>query len=87
MATKLSKLYGMEIFTDTGKFLGNVQDFILDFETGEVLRILTEPMPNSKDAVKSMLREKSIMYKNVKSVEDVIVVMKGPAAVLGEKTG
>jgi sporulation protein YlmC with PRC-barrel domain len=77
MATKLSRLYGMEIFTDTGKFLGNVQDFILDFETGEVLRILTEPMPREKEAVKSMLREKSIMYKSVKSVEDVVVVTKG----------
>ncbi len=82
MATKLSRLYGMEIFTDTGKFLGNVQDFILDFETGEVLRILTEPMPGGKEEVKRMLREKSIMYKNVKSVEDVIVVMKGAGATM-----
>ncbi len=80
MATRLSRLYGMEIFTDTGKFLGNVQDFILDFETGEVLRILTEPMPRDRDDVKKMLREKSIMYKNVKSVEDVVVVTKGPGA-------
>jgi len=80
MATKLSRLYGMEIFTDTGKFLGNVQDFILDFETGEVLRILTEPMPGGREEIKKALREKSIMYKNVKSVEDVIVVMKGPTA-------
>ena len=81
MATKLSKLYGMEIFTDTGKFLGNVQDFILDFESGEVLRILTEPMPGGKEEVKRMIREKSIMYKSVKSVEDVIVVMKGPSTI------
>lgn len=80
MATRLSRLYGMEIFTDTGKFLGNVQDFILDFETGEVLRILTEPMPRDREDVKKMLREKSIMYKNVKSVEDVVVVTKGPGA-------
>ncbi len=80
MATKLSRLYGMEIFTDAGKFLGNIQDFILDFETGEVLRILTEPMPRDKEDVKKMLREKSIMYKSVKSVEDVVVVAKGPGA-------
>ena len=80
MATKLSRLYGMEIFTDSGRFLGNVQDFILDFETGEVLRILTEPMPRDKEAVRNMLREKSIMYKSVKSVEDVVVVTKAPTS-------
>lgn len=76
MATRLSKMYGMEIFTDTGKFIGNAQDFILDFETGEVLRILTENLPSGREDVRRALREKSIMYKSVKSVEDVIVIAK-----------
>lgn len=80
MTTRLSKLYGMEVFTDTGKFIGNAQDFVLDFESGEVLRILTESLPGNKEDVRKALREKSIMYKNVKSVEDVIVVTKGPTA-------
>ncbi|MBI5046294.1 PRC-barrel domain-containing protein [Candidatus Micrarchaeota archaeon] len=79
MATKLSRLYGMDILTDGGKFIGNAQDFIVDLETGEVSRILLEPLPSGKDDAKKALREKSIMYKNVKSVEDVIVVTKGPA--------
>ena len=77
MTTKLSRMYGMDIFTDNGKFLGNAQDFIIDVEAGEVSRILIEPLPASKDDAKRALREKSIMYKNVKSVEDVIVVTKG----------
>lgn len=77
MTTKLSRLYGMDIFTDTGKFLGNAQDFIVDVETGEISRVLLEQLPgSSKDDAKKVLREKSVMYKNVKSVEDVIVVTK-----------
>ncbi len=79
MSTKLSRLYGMDIFTDSGKFIGNAQDFIVDLESGEVSRILIEPLPSGKEDAKKALREKSIMYKNVKSVEDVIVVSKGPA--------
>jgi sporulation protein YlmC with PRC-barrel domain len=78
MSTKLSRLYGMDIFTDSGKFIGNAQDFIVDLESGEVSRILIEPLPSGKDDAKKALREKSILYKNVKSVEDVIVVSKGP---------
>ena len=77
MTAKLSRLYGMDIFTDSGKFLGNAQDFIVDVEAGEVSRVLLEQLPPSKDAAKRALREKSILYKNVKSVEDVIVVTKG----------
>lgn len=69
-------MYNMEIFTDTGKYVGNAQDFILDFETGEVLRILTENLPSAREDVRKALREKSIMYKSVKSVEDVIVISK-----------
>ena len=78
MSTKLSRLYGLDIFTDSGKFIGTAQDFIVDFESGEVSRILLEALPSSKDDAKRALRDKSIMYKNVKSVEDVIVVTKGP---------
>ena len=80
MSTKLSRLYGMDIFTDSGKFIGNAQDFIVDLESGEVSRILIEPLPSGKEDARKALREKSIMYKNVKSVEDVIVVSKGPSA-------
>ncbi len=79
MSIKLSRMYGMDIFTDSGKFLGNAQDFIIDFEGGEVSRVLIEALPPSKIEAKKTLREKSIIYKNVKSVEDVIVVSKGPA--------
>jgi sporulation protein YlmC with PRC-barrel domain len=79
MTTKLSRMYGMDIFTDSGKFLGNAQDFIVDVESGEVSRILIEQLPASKDDAKKALRDKSILYANVKSVEDVIVVTKGLA--------
>lgn len=77
MTTKLSRMYGMDIFTDSGKFLGNAQDFIVDVESGEVSRILIEQLPASKEEAKKALRDKSILYANVKSVEDVIVVTKG----------
>ncbi|HLD59779.1 MAG TPA: PRC-barrel domain-containing protein [Candidatus Bilamarchaeaceae archaeon] len=77
MTTKLSRMYGMDIFTDSGKFLGNAQDFIVDVEGGEVARLLTEALPSRKDDARKSLREKSILYKNVKSVEDVIVITKG----------
>lgn len=80
MAVKLSRMYGMDIFTDSGRFLGNAQDFIIDFEGGEVSRVLIEPLPSSKLEARKTLRDKSILYKNVKSVEDVIVVSKGPGS-------
>ncbi|MCK4319918.1 PRC-barrel domain-containing protein [Candidatus Micrarchaeota archaeon] len=76
MGVKLSKLYGMEMFTDGGKFIGTAQEFVINTEAGEVSRILLEQLPASKEKTKQILKEKSLMYKNVKSVEDVIVIKK-----------
>jgi sporulation protein YlmC with PRC-barrel domain len=77
MAMKVSKIYGMDIYTDGGKFLGRVQDIILDLEKGEILRLTMEPISNvSKDEWKRIIL-KSVLYKSVKSVEDVVVVARG----------
>jgi sporulation protein YlmC with PRC-barrel domain len=78
MSVRMSKLYGMDIYTDSGKFLGKVQDLILDLEKGEITRVTMEPISfRTKDDAKRILGEASILYKNVKSVEDVVVVTKG----------
>jgi len=80
MAIKVSKIYGMDIYTDGGKFLGRVQEILLDLEKGEVVRLTMEPLSSvSKEEAQRILRDKSVLYKSVKSVEDVVVVSKGSA--------
>ncbi len=77
MTTKVSKIYGMDIYTDAGKFLGRVQDILIDLEQGKIVRVAMEPLANvSKEEAKRVLREKSVLYSSVKSVEDVVVVSK-----------
>jgi len=78
MTMRISDLYGKDVFTDRGKYLGTVQDLIIDVEKGVILRILFEPLPLNKERAKEVIRDKSILYKNVKSVEDVIVVSGEP---------
>ncbi|MEM3555559.1 MAG: PRC-barrel domain-containing protein [Candidatus Micrarchaeia archaeon] len=81
MTMRLSRLYGMDIYSDTGKYLGRVIDLILDLEKGEVVRMTMQPlMAVSREEARRILREASVLYKNVKSVEDVVVVTKGTAA-------
>jgi len=75
MTVRLSKLYGMDIFSDNGKYLGKIYDLILDLEKGEVVRMTLEPIhAASREEVLRIIREKTILYKNVKSVEDVVIV-------------
>ncbi len=76
MSARLSKMYNMDVFSDSGKYLGNAQDFIVDFESGEIARILMETLPRDKEAARATINDKSVRYDSVKSVEDVIVVTK-----------
>jgi len=71
----------MDIYSDAGKYLGRVIDLILDLEKGEVVRMTMQPLTTvSREEARKILREASVLYKNVKSVEDVVVVTRGTAA-------
>jgi len=74
---KLSELYGMGVYSDSGRRLGGVQDLIVDLERGEIVRITVEPLAMiSRDEAKKIFKDKSVLYKSVRSVEDVIVAHK-----------
>ncbi|HVA82790.1 MAG TPA: PRC-barrel domain-containing protein [Candidatus Aquilonibacter sp.] len=75
---KISDIYHMDIYSDSGQYLGDVQDVIVDLERGELSRLLTVPWKNAKGDVKVVLRQKSILYKNVKNVGDVVLVSSVP---------
>jgi sporulation protein YlmC with PRC-barrel domain len=75
MGIKVSKIYGMDIYTDSGKFLGRVQDVLIDLEQGKIIRLIMEPLSSvSREEAKRILRERSVLYSSVKNVEDVVVV-------------
>ncbi|MCD4740684.1 PRC-barrel domain-containing protein [archaeon] len=74
----ISELYGIDIYGDDGKYVGKVNDVILNLEKGRVVRITTEPLRFvSKVQAKSVLKEKSILYKNVRTVGDILIVGRG----------
>ena len=77
MTKRISTLYGMDIYTDDAGYIGKVNDIILNLEKGEVVRITTEPLKTiSKEEAKKVLKEKSILYKNVRSVRDIMLVSR-----------
>lgn len=71
---KISDLYGKEVFTETGKFLGTVHEIIIDMEKGAISRLLLEDLPTSAEKARQVINEKSIKFENVKSIADVVVV-------------
>ena len=78
MTIHISELYGLDIYNDDAKYVGKVNDIILNLETGKVVRLTTEPLRSiSKEKAKEVLRDRSVLYKNVVAVGDIVVVGKG----------
>lgn len=75
MAVRVSALMGMDVFTDTAKFVGKVYDIIIDLQKGEVTRLTLEPIKvANKDDARRIFKEKTILYKSVKAVEKIVIV-------------
>ncbi len=78
---RVSDLYNMDIYTDSGQHLGEVKDATVDLERGEVSRLLmVEWKVAGKEGASKILQQKSILFKNIRNIGDVVVVSaSGPA--------
>ncbi|MEM3503822.1 MAG: PRC-barrel domain-containing protein [Nitrososphaeria archaeon] len=75
----ISKIYNMDVYTDGGQYLGKIKDAIVDLEKGEISRLLMEEwQKSSKEEVKKVLQQKSVLFKNIKNVGDVVLVSVNP---------
>lgn len=86
MTMRLSKLFGMDIYTSDAEYKGKVFDVIINLEKGRLETITTEALKaRSKQEAKKIISEKSIPYKNVKSAKDIVLVGGKPTASEAEK--
>lgn len=83
MVIKISKLYEMKVYDSEGAFIGNIHDVILNLENGEVVRVTLEPLkPASKEEATKTLKDKSVLYKNVRSIKEIMIVSRTPSSIV-----
>jgi len=75
---KLSDLPGLDVFMDNGKRLGKAYDFVVDLQKGEVARVTLQPIENLAGADSTWIKENTVSFKNVISVQDIIIVSSTP---------
>ena len=78
MTMRLSKLFGIDIYTDTAEYRGKIFDLVINLEKGKIETITTEALrARSKAEAKKIITEKSIPYGKVKAVKDIVIVGAG----------
>lgn len=75
MSLNVSELYGKRIVSNTGKWIGEVGEVVLDVEEGSVSHLLLGRIDSSKprDVVRGLFKS-GVEYKRVKKVSDTVVV-------------
>jgi len=81
MSMRLSRLYGLDIYTEKAEYVGKVEDVVLNIETGEVMRLSLKSFKANTlppEEIKKIIQEESIGYNEVISVSDIIICAKNP---------
>ncbi len=75
MTLRVSKLFGMDIYSTNAEHKGKVYDLVINLEKGRLETITTEVLKaRTKAEAKKIIMEKSIPYKNVKAVHDIVLI-------------
>ena len=81
MTMRLSKLFGMDIYNDSAEYKGKIFDIVINLEKGRLETITTEALKaRSKPEAKRIISEKSIPFRGVKAVKDIVLVSASKAA-------
>jgi len=79
MTSRISKLFGMDIYSTSAEYKGKVFDLVINLEKGRIETITTEPLKfRSKQEAKKVISEKSIPFRNVRATKDIILVGNAP---------
>ncbi len=75
MTVRISKLFGMDIYTDNAEYKGKIFDLIINLEKGKIETMTTEPLKvRTKQEARKIITERSIPYQNVLSAKDILLV-------------
>ncbi len=85
MTMRLSKLFGMDIYTTDAEYKGKIFDIVINLEKGKLETITTEALKaRSKQEAKKIISEKSIPYRNVRAAKDIVLVSGRAVAMVEE---
>ena len=75
MSMRMSELFGKDIYDGFGARRGKVYDLIINVEKGTIESITLEPLKaRTKAEAKKIISEKSIPYKKVISVKEIVLI-------------
>lgn len=72
MSGEITTLFGMKVFTDEGRYVGKIEDVVIDTNTSAISGIVV--VEYNKALIDSNSRGVVIPYRIVRAVGDIVIV-------------
>jgi sporulation protein YlmC with PRC-barrel domain len=85
METQITDLFGLQIYTDKGMFIGEVEDVLIDVDEKKIDSLIVGKVNDQLFELKSFKGLK-IPYRIISAIDDIVLVRHLPGAFTGGST-
>ena len=85
MDTQITDLFGLQIYTDKGMFVGEVEDVVIDVDQKKMEAIVVGKVNDQIFEMKSFKGLK-IPYRIISAIDDIVLIRHLPGAFTGGST-
>nr|WP_319377298.1 PRC-barrel domain-containing protein [uncultured Methanoregula sp.] len=86
METQITELFGLQIYTDKGMFIGEVEDVVIDVDSKKMEAIVVGKVNDQLFELKSFKGLK-IPYRIISAIDDIVLIRHLPGAFTGGSAG
>ncbi len=86
METQITELFGLQIYTDKGMFIGEVEDVVLDVDSKKMEALVVGKVNDQLFELKSFKGLK-IPYRIISAIDDIVLIRHLPGAFSGSSGG
>ncbi|HVN73512.1 MAG TPA: PRC-barrel domain-containing protein [Methanoregula sp.] len=85
METQITELFGLQIYTDKGMFIGEVEDVVIDVDQKKMESIVVGKVNEELFELKNFKGLK-IPYRIISAIDDIVLIRHLPGAFTGGST-
>ena len=85
METQITELFGLQIYTDKGMFIGEVEDVVIDVDSKKIEAVVVGKVNDQLFELKSFKGLK-IPYRIISAIDDIVLIRHLPGAFTGGST-
>jgi sporulation protein YlmC with PRC-barrel domain len=86
METQITELFGLQIYTDKGMFIGEVEDVVIDVDSKKMEAVVVGKVNDQLFELKSFKGLK-IPYRIISAIDDIVLIRHLPGAFTGGSAG